>query len=76
MLRQAVINAHTEFGENILIGNEDTPPKRILKKRSLAAEFYFRFQRRRRHCSRTVVCVTAQKVHFIITKLQFFREFE
>jgi len=36
------LRAHINCGENILIGNDDMPPKHNLQKRPLAAEFYFR----------------------------------
>jgi len=43
-LRDPVAFAHTNFGENILIGGDDMPPEWNSKKRSLAAEFYIGFK--------------------------------
>jgi len=43
-LRDPILYVHTKFGEDVLIGAVDVPPKRNSKKRPLAAEICFQFQ--------------------------------
>jgi len=40
-LREPIVFAHTNFGEDILIGGDDMPPERNFKKHPLAVKFYF-----------------------------------
>jgi len=55
-----IVFTHTNFGENILIGSDDMPPKRNLKKRPLATEFYSGSQVYQGSPSGTFMCVILQ----------------